>query len=255
MNRILLWIAVLVPLVAGSAACVEGVGDGGQAVDQHGSRPPSSTAPPTGPASGPNADNGVQQLPAAEILTRAKEAARQAGSVHMVGVVREGNQPVELDVRLQGERGLGLIRSNGTSVRVVKVGSDLYLQGDDMFYEQFSGPEMARLLRGKWLRGSSSSPPHAQAANLLDVDKLLDRTLPAEDEVMRGGERLVGDVRTVELRGETTRRVVHVALTGAPYPLSVEPDGKDTGKGHLHFSGWGEPVDVQAPPAEISRAR
>ena len=250
MNDNLLRIAVAVPLVAGLAACTEGVRDVGQAAKQLDSRPPRASAPPTVPGSRASVDNGVQQLSAREILARAKKAARQAGSVHMIGVVREGNQPVELDVRLQGERGLGLIRSNGTTVRVVKVGSDVYVQGNDAFYEQFSGPETARLLRGKWLRGSSRRPPLAQPAHLLDVDKLLNRTLPSEDEVTKGRETLVGDLRAVELTAATTHSVVTVALTGEPYPLSVEPGGKDTDKGHLRFSEWGEPVRVQAPPAD-----
>ncbi len=83
--------------------------------------------------------------------------------MHVVGVVREGNQSVELDVRLQGQQGVALIRTNGATVRVVKVGSHVYVQGDDTFYEQFGGAEMARLLTGKWLKGSSSHPPLARS--------------------------------------------------------------------------------------------
>ncbi len=74
--------------------------------------------------------------------------------MHVVGVVREGNQSVELDVRLQGQQGVALIHTKGATVRVVKVGSHVYVQGDDTFYEQLGGAEMARLLTGKWLKGS-----------------------------------------------------------------------------------------------------
>ncbi len=251
MNSICVRIAAAVSLVAGLAAFA--------AAEQHNVPPTSSTAARTLPSPRAGVDSGVQQLPARQILARAKEAAQRAGSVRVVGVVREGNQSVELDVRLQGQQGVGLIRTNGATVRVVKVGSDVYVQGDDTFYEQFGGAEMARLLTGKWLKGSSSHPPLARFANLLSVDKLLDSTLVPEDEVLKRGERLLGDVRAVELRGETTRRLVSVALTGEPYPLSIRPGGKDTGKGHVNFSDWGVPVSVQAPPAdsvvEASRLR
>ncbi len=250
MNRVLACAALVVLLVAGLIARVHQVDDLGETAEKQNSHPLSSTAPPTSPAPAGSARNGVEQLPAHQILARAKGAVERAGSVHLVGVVREGNQPVELDLRLQGGQGVGLIRSNGTSVMVIKAGSDLYVQGDDTFYEQFGGAEAARLLKGKWLRGSSGRSPLSKPASLFSVDKLLVRALLPKDKVVKGGETLVGDVPAIELRGETTGSTVHVALTGEPYPLSVEAGREHTGKGHIRFSDWGEPVHVQAPPAD-----
>ncbi len=201
-----------------------------------------AAVPPSSPA------NGVETLPAQHVLARAKEAAQRAGSVHLVGVVREGNHRVQIDARLQGlrgERGVAHVSSNGSSVTVIKLGTDIYVRGDGTFYQQFAGPEAARHLTGRWLTSSASRSPLAQHARLLNAEKLLDRAVAPAATVVTGATRLVGNTPAIEVKNTTTGSTLLVALTGEPYPLRIEP--ADTGEGYLHFSDWGQPVTVQAP--------
>ncbi len=221
--------ALVVLLAAGAVTATQGV-------------------PPPPPAA---TGNGVEQLPAGEILLRARQAAQAAGSVHLVGVVQEGNHPVELDLRLQGRQGIGRISSNGTSVLLIKAGRDVHVSGDDDFYTHFAGLEAAGHLAGRWTRLPARSPALARSGDLFDLDALLDRTLAPRQQVHKVGTRLVGGARAVEVRS-TTGSSVLVALDGEPYPLRLEPSGKDRSKGYVQLDGWGEPVHVPSPSPNLT---
>ena len=253
MNR-LLGGAVAALLLVSSAACEQGVGNGGEVAGQQLEQRVGTGSPVASPATSADerGSNGVEQLPAHQVLARAREATSRAGSVQLTGAVREANVPVEFAIRLQGERAVGSISSNGTTVTVVKAGPDVYVQGDDTFYEQFGGADTATLLRGRWLKGSSTEPPFAGFAGLLDLDRLLDRLLPPEDALTKGGRKPVGGVEAVELSGEASPSTAFVALRGEPYLLAVEPNGRHTGKGSVRFSGWGQPVDIPIPQSDAA---
>lgn len=228
---------------------------GSQVASSYGSGPVqqqalSPVAPVTTPAATP-AGNGTDLLRPRDALVRARHAADRAGSVHLVGTVREGNQPVEVDLRLQGRQGMGRVSSNGTSVLLVKVGRDLYVWGDGDFYQHFAGLEVAGQVADRWVRLPASAPL-ARSATLFDLDGLLDRWLSAKGKVVRGRTRVVDGVRAVELRTPAGVQVL-VALDGEPYPVRVEPVGRP-GRGHVELSDWGQPVPVQAPSTDPAGA-
>ncbi len=237
--------ALLVPLLAAGSVAGWQVGSylgGGLEQQSLAPRAPVLAPPPTAP---PDPSNGVERLRARDVLLQARQAADRAGSARLVGTVREGNQPVELDLRVQGRQGIGRIRSNGTSVLLVKAGRDVHVWADEAFYERFSGPEVSGHVADEWVRLPPGSPGLARVAGLFDIDGLLDRTLAPEGEVVKVGERVVDGVRALQLR-TATGLTLSVALDGEPHLLRAEPGGKPAG-GSLQFSDWGAPVEVRAP--------
>ncbi len=238
--------SLLVPLLAaGSVAGSQAAGSYlGADLQQQSLAPraPVLVPPPSAP---PGPSNGVERLPARDVLQRARSAAARAGSVRLVGSVREGNQPVELDVRVQGRQGIGRIRSNGTSVLLVKAGRDVHVWGDAAFHEQLSGAEVSGHVADAWVRLPPGSPGLAEVAGLFDLDALLDRSLAPRGEVVKAGERVVDGVRALQLR-TATGLTLSVALDGDPHLLRTEPGGKRAA-GSLRFSDWGAPVEVRVP--------
>ena len=236
------------------AACGSG-GDSDSAAQQSPSATPTASAAASAPASAPAASaapaGDLASLSADEILVRAKEAGKRAGSVQVLGTVAQGGQSGRLDLQVQEGSGKGTIAAQGVEFDLVKVGEEFFLQGDERFYAQFGGgEEAAKLLEGKWLKGSPRDQQLGPLAGFLSVDTLLDQLLDPTTKLDKGEETTVDGKRAILLRTQDGRGELAVALEGEPYPLQLEPgEGNTQDTGKVTFSRWGERFDVTAPEA------
>jgi hypothetical protein len=218
----------LVPLVA-AAAFLAGCGPKAD-----------NTTAPTTPAS-----NGVEALPADEILTKATAALTAAKSYHVKGDITQEGQTSKLDFKVAGKNLSGTVETKGLNIEIIKVGNDLYLKAPDAFWTSLLPPgkeSSLALLRGKYVKADATSGAFATLGNAFTADEIL----KPEGTVSKGETKTFDGVPAIGLIDSKDKSVLYVATRGEPLPLAIEsPDNK----GVTTFTEYNQPVDIKAPPA------
>ena len=208
--------------------------------------------PGCGGATEAGTSESLDGLSAAQVLKKARAAANSASSVHFVAhIVEAGDDPVDIDVHISGSDAAGTVGSGGHTLKVRLVGQSVYLQGDQQFWVDSAGAEVARLMDGKWLKGSASDPKLKKFAELASLDSLIEELLQPDGKVTRVKGRNVDGQQTVGLHdtAESENGTLYVANADKAYPLLVVPDPGSDSQGRAEFSDWDEKVTVSAPPA------
>ncbi len=189
--------------------------------------------------------NGEADKTAEEIVADAKAAAEKAGSVHFHGSIVESGAPLKVDIRIDGAKGgTGAMTVQGAKVEIVRIGSEAYLKGSRAFYTQIAGAEAAKLLNGKWLKGSATSGDLAALADLTDINKLFDAALKPNGTITKGKETTVDGQKVIGI--SSSEGTLYVATTGEPFPVEIMQASGDS-SGAVHFDEWNETVDLKAP--------
>lgn len=187
--------------------------------------------------------NGVEAEEPDQILARAKDALAAAESVHVAGTVGEGLLGMTLDLDFAGNDVSGTVNVLGVVASLLKVGNDFYLKADTSLFEQLLGPDQQgnlELFGGKWIK-----------INLDLVEALLPLPLSVTDLVVttdpltKGETTTIGGTPAITLT-DAEGAVLHVATVGEPYLLDLMAEGERD----LTFSRFGEPVSIEAPPAD-----
>jgi hypothetical protein len=208
--------------------------------------------PGCGEATEAGSSEPLDGLTAAQVLKKTQTAARNASSVHFVAhIVESGDEPVDLDVRIAGSNASGTIGTGGKTLNVRVIGESVYLQGDHQFWVDSVGPEVAKLLDGKWLKGSAADPKLKSITEMTSRESVADELLTPEGAVKRVKGRTVDGQETVGLhdKADSDEGTLYVANADKAYPLLVVPDPGSDSQGRAEFSDWDEKVTVTAPPA------
>ena len=200
--------------------------------------------------------NGVASKTPAEIVLAAKAAATGAATVHVAGSILSEGKPISIDMELVGSNGVGdnggrgRLTLGGLGIRLIAIGRSVYVQGNTAFYTHFAGETAARLLRGKWLKGSAVRGPLASFASLADLGKVIDSTLADHGALSRAVATTLDGQRVVAVTDASKGGTLYVATAGAPYPIEIVKSG--TGAGKLVFDRWNKPVTLLAPTNAIN---
>lgn len=199
-------------------------------------------------------DNGVAELSADEILAKATEAAKGATAVRVSGAMEE----LELDISLVKGRGAtGSITQDGAKAEIIVVDDEIFLKGDEAFYQSLGGDAIVRLLGDKWLKVPAGGEGFESFEQITDMDALLGQALKPEGETLTKGEVTDLDgTPAVPLRTDRRKGTLYIATEGEPFPLKIIGDGD---RGEITFDGWNEPAELVAPTdvidvAELERA-
>jgi hypothetical protein len=193
--------------------------------------------------------NGVAAKTPQQILATAKAAAAAAASVHVAGSIVSEGKPISLDMELLGRSGgKGRLTLGGLGIELIDVDRSVYVKGSPAFYTHFAGPAAARLLRGKWLKGSAKEGPLASLAQLADLGKLIDITLDDHGTLSRGATTNLGGQKAVGVSDMSNDGTLYVAATGTPYPLEIAKPGA----GRIVFDRWNKPVTLTVPTNAIN---
>jgi hypothetical protein len=202
-----------------------------------------------GCASSSSAGNGIASKSPARIAVIATAAATAAESVHVAGSILSEGKPISLNMELDAEKGgMGRVTLGDLSVDVVNVDRAVYVKAGSAFYSRFAGPAAARVLQGKWLRGSNARGPLASFASLTELRKLLSATLAGHGALSHGSTTTVNGQQAVGVTDVAGGGTLYVASTGTPYPLEIVKRG--TG-GKLVFDRWNQPVSLAVPPNPV----
>jgi hypothetical protein len=181
---------------------------------------------------------------AAEIVDLAKAALAAAPSVHIKGTFLEEGKPMTIDVQYtKAHDGVGTMSKEGESFQIIKIGSDVYLKGDDAFMKSIIGDDetVAKLLKGKWIKGTGSDV--ADMAAFFNIADEIFKDVPSD--LRRGDTGVINGIKALALVSTSDDGKMWVATEGEPYPLRLDA-GAD---GTIDFTDYGATVDVKAPPA------
>lgn len=192
---------------------------------------------------------GIEESSAEEILTKTRTAAKAASSFRMAGEVREQGDSVALDLQFQKDKGVaGTVTVQGMTFEMLVVDQTAYLKADQATWEKAGAGQGAQLLVGKYIQLSSDTSGFGDIMKVADPEKLLDQALTPEGTVVKTGVKEINGVPAVGLTEKDAKDgTLYVATEGQPYPVRVEGP---SGEGNVDFTGWNEPVDLAAPPAD-----
>jgi hypothetical protein len=207
------------------------------------------------------AEHGVASKSPAEILAASKSAAVGAATVHVAGSILSEGKPISLDMELVGSNGVGdnggrgRLTLGGLGIKLIAIDKAVYVKGNNAFYTHFAGAKAARLLHGKWLKGSAEHGPLASFASLADLGKVIDSTLQDHGRLSSVGTATVNGQKAVGVTDAATGGdggTLYVAASGAPYPLELVKPGFAAGAGKLVFDRWNKPVTLMPPANAIN---
>jgi hypothetical protein len=194
--------------------------------------------------------NGVASRTPAQIVALATSAALGAASVHVAGSILGEGKPISLNMELDAEKGgKGQVTLGDLGIELVNVDRAVYVRGGAAFYRRFAGSAAARLLQGRWLRGSNTLGPLAPLTSLTNLRKLLSGTLAGHGTLTRAASMTVEGRQAVAVSDVAGGGTLYVASTGTPYPLEIVKRGAGAGK--LVFNKWNQSVTLAVPPNPI----
>lgn len=198
-----------------------------------------SATPTTTPAP---VDNGVSAKSATEILDAAKKALADEGSFHMKGATTEDGENVDVDFKIDDKNASGIIKSQGMTIELIKVGTDVYIKADELWSSLLAAnPTALALIKGKYVKVDSSDAQFGSLADLANTDDLL----KPEGTFTKGEAKAINGTPAIGLVDEKDKSVLYISTVDKPLPLRIER----TGGGGLDFTEFGESFDIKAPDA------
>jgi hypothetical protein len=204
--------------------------------------------------SGP-ASNGITSKPADQIFDTAITAAKAAKSLHVSGAIKSGAQSVGLDLSIVAGKGASGTISEGTaSFKLVSIGGSDYILPDQAFLLKAAHNQAAaQLLKGKWLKGSSTNGDFASFGQLTSIKSLMGSLTSAHGTLTKGATSTLDGHSVLALKS-SKGGTMYVATTGKPYPLEViKSSGSQTGK--VTFSDYDKAFTITAPANSINIAQ
>ena len=200
------------------------------------------------------APNGIEKLPAREILSKSLAASKAASSVTVVGTV-EGDEPEgSLDLVLGTGVGQGTMSFGGTRMMEFReTGGKMYWKFTREGVEAIVGPgDASKMIGGRWM----VAPTGTEDAEVWGLDEFGDKDALLASLVQEGAKATTagtGDVKGtpvvfVRTSGSDGTATVAIRTVGEPYIIQVK--GDDTGS--TSFSNWNAPVNVTAPTGAVS---
>ena len=199
--------------------------------------------------------NGEASKPAGRVLADADAAAKSASSVHVSGNINSTGTKVVLDLSLTSNKGAtGSVTTDGLKFDLIRVGDTLYVRGSDAFYAHFAGAPAAKLLHGKWLKGSATASRLTSLVPLTDMGPLFDKISAGHGKVVNDGTKTYKGQQVVQIRDTTDGSKLLVAGTGKPYPVAIT-GGSKSQSGAITFDDWNKGVPLSAPAGAIDISR
>ncbi|MFI0480414.1 hypothetical protein [Actinomadura sp. 9N215] len=189
--------------------------------------------------------NGVGKLAPAAVLSRARKATASARSLRMRADFEDGGQRFKLDFRYAGKtKATGWFAQGAQRVQITRIGKTVYFSGNDAFWTSIGGKGIAQVFSGKHVKSSLKNPDFKELAIFTDRSSLLTEAVNSLSGWKKGKAGRIGSIPTAVLTSSTGDKL-HVAAQGLPYVLLLEGGPEN----RIEYSGYGEPVNVQAPPA------
>ncbi len=182
-----------------------------------------------------------------QILSAVKRSLASATSVRINGRVNQGSKVATFDLTTFANGSYaGTVTMNGSTVRLVRIGTTDYLEAPKSFYEsQGASAAVAQLLDGKWVYGPDSQ---VGIGNDFTLSSLSSQITKPNGPVTKGATATVDGVTALALHSR--QGTLWVATSGSNHPVKLEKSGA-TG-GVVHFSAWNRGAVPSAPAGAVS---
>jgi hypothetical protein len=187
---------------------------------------------------GGSGSKGEQSKSADEIVADAQKAAKSAKAVHVSGKIVLRGTPLLLDLHLVRNVGaVGEMGLKGGTVRLVRVGPKVYMNGNDAF----------------WAVPTSSSQI-TPFVRLTDIDQLFGGTISSHDKIEKAGTTTYKGRKVIALKEQASSGgTLYIAASGAPYPVAIVSPNAGS-EGSVGFDQWNKTVAISAPKGASSAA-
>jgi len=204
-----------------------------------------------GCGSSSSSSNGVAAKTPGEIVATARAAGASAATVHVAGSILSAGKPISLNMELVSHKGgEGRLTLGDLDLELVDVDRVAYAKGNAAFYQHFAGTPAARLLQGKWLKGSVAHGALAPLASIAELNTLIDAALAGHGALSRAPMTTVDGRKVVAVRDRSGGGTLYVASTGTPYPVAIVKGGAHAGE--IVFDGWNKRVSLDAPAGAVN---
>jgi hypothetical protein len=209
----------------------------------------SSGAPGSSSSSSSSTGSDIASLPAEQIVSKAIASLRSAKSFRVVGTVVEGADRTDIDLGLTDTGSAGTVAVLGTEIQVIVIGTDGYFKASDAAWRKLLAGRpnveaIVQLLRGKWIKGSSSDE---QFAGLFSITKksLVDGLAAEKGPFTKTATKVIAGQEAV---GVTATDTTMYVSTKDGRPLETEPLSGSTSSGKVTFTEY-DPVPEPTRPA------
>lgn len=185
-----------------------------------------------------------------------KSAAQAASAVHVKGALAEGGQPLRMDIQLNRDSAAGTVTLSGVTTPVVYVNKIYYIQFTaDVLKSAGAAPNSAagQKLLNKWIPSTSrlaDANTVKEFSPLMDYQSFISGVFSQMDStasVTATGRDTVDGVPVIVYKDASDGSTADVAAASPHYLMRVNiPSGNDAGS--IDFTGWNQPVPVNAPP-------
>jgi hypothetical protein len=204
--------------------------------------------------SAPATDALSTNLTASALATAAYDDMRAATSVHVVTNSKNKKITTVLDIDFSGNNSTGNVVVDKTKVLLIRIGSDVYVNGPDAFWQaELAAAKATALLpkvHGKWVKNPTFTGTFAQVERLTSLKMFMESVVGSGDptQFVKGGDKVINKVVTIPLTDHTTGSALYVAKNGKPYPVQATGT-KGATSATSTFDSWNKPFVVKQPPA------
>lgn len=191
--------------------------------------------------------NGVADLPADQILSKAKKAAASSQSLHVTGSAKQDGKKIHLDVTyVKGSGAKGSFSQGGKKVQFVKLADKLYVKGAGQFVPPGAPAAAKQLLRGKYIKVGARNEGFDQFETFGNKKKFLKEFLSPDGELtkVKGSEIRGKSTVGIKTGGEDGGGTLYISTEGEPYPLRL---ASNDSKGQFDLAQYGSDLSVKAP--------
>jgi len=198
--------------------------------------------------------NGVEKLPAKEILTKSAAAMATASSFSVSGSTKDDGTELSLDLTLGTGVGEGTTSLNGKPLMEFReTGGKIYWKITREGAEAILGPgDASKAIGGRWVVAPTSSDDNESLGpgEFGDKDALLASLVQEGATATTAGTGEVNGTPVVFVKTGSGADAATLAVQtlGEPYIVQV----KGEGTGDIRFSDWNVPVSVTAPAGAVS---
>ncbi|WP_130799190.1 hypothetical protein [Streptomyces otsuchiensis] len=188
-----------------------------------------------------------------ELYEAGADEFANAQSMRLVGTVPNGASLMDMDIHLDldGDCVADMTMADEGSVEIRKSGDDIWMKGDQLFWETAGSAEVGRLLGGMYLYGTTDNPDMSSFAGLCELSELiggipLDNLTGTAVETGRDDQNGVAvvDIEVTEDNGDVGRFRIAAEQPHHILRVGVVEDGEDL---VLDFDDYNVPVDVTPP--------
>jgi hypothetical protein len=229
-------------VAAVGVSCLAAVACGGSTTSSGGAAPSAtSTADP------------LAGLTAAQLEAKVIADAKSASSVTMKGTSSQSGETAALNLATkpgQGCTGTLDLGSKG-SVKITEIGSTVYMNPDNKYWEAASGAEAQQviaLVGGRYIKAPATDKNMAPLADLCDMSQMFS-TNGKQDTITKGKVTTRNGTRVLALNDLTDDSTGYVTDTSNPRLIEVTAAKGSKGGAQNFTVTYDAPVTLTVPPA------